>query len=65
MSSRLTPPNVGACLYCLDEDLDIASVDFVKDVNVGKHLKEYTLPSITGLPAAAPISPSPKLQYRY
>ena len=32
----------------------------IEYINIGKYFKQYSFPSITGLPASGPISPKPR-----
>jgi len=61
MSSRLIPPKVGSIISMApDHRVRVVGVQFhVEDVDVGKALEQDALPSMTGLEAWAPMSPSP------
>ncbi|MBA7583667.1 hypothetical protein ES708_25614 [subsurface metagenome] len=61
MSSRLIPPKVGAMAFTISTNLSIF-VSFTSMSNTStsaKTLNNKPFPSITGLPASAPMSPNP------
>ena len=62
MSSRLMPPKVGSSSWqTLDNFVRVVAVEFdVEDIHIGKAFEQDALPSITGLPASAPMLPRPR-----
>ncbi len=62
MSSRLTPPNVGSrsLTVRMNSSTFLVSSSMSKQSMSAYILKSRPLPSMTGLPARAPISPSPR-----
>ena len=62
ISSKLIPPNVGAILLTVSMNFSgsLASISISKTSIPANILKSSPLPSITGLEASGPISPSPK-----
>ena len=61
MSSRLMPPNVGSSIW-QKRMISLGSCDSTSMSNTSmsaKRLNSTPLPSITGLPAMAPMSPRP------
>ena len=61
MSSRLIPPKVGSSARTTrhTSSISFASMLMSKTSMSAKRLKRTPLPSITGLPAAGPMSPRP------
>ncbi len=61
MSSRFTPPNVGSSALTTWQNLSMSfsSTSMSNTSMSAKRLNSTPLPSITGLPATAPMSPSP------
>ncbi len=61
MSSRLMPPKVGAIAFTMEMNFSgsFSLTSMSKQSNPAKILNSRALPSITGLPASAPMSPSP------
>ena len=62
MSSRLIPPNVGAIAFTVSTNLSISvtSISMSNTSTSANILKSNPLPSMTGLPASAPIFPRPR-----
>ena len=62
MSSRLIPPKVGAIFLtvAINSSIFFVSTSISKTSMSAKILNNNALPSITGLDASGPISPSPK-----
>ena len=61
ISSRLIPPKVGAIFFTvrMKSSVESAFTSISKTSISAKALNSTPLPSITGLPASAPISPRP------
>ncbi len=62
MSSRLIPPKVGAIAFTAstNSSTSVLSTSMSKTSMSANALNRRALPSITGLPASAPMSPSPR-----
>ena len=62
MSSRLIPPKVGAIAFTTSINFfgSFSLISISKTSISAKILNNKALPSITGLDASGPISPSPK-----
>ena len=62
MSSRFTPPNVGAMRSTVEtiSSAECTSMQTGKASTPAKFLNSRALPSITGMAASGPMSPSPR-----
>ena len=62
MSSRLIPPKVGEIFFtvCINSSTFLVPISMSKTSMPANILNNNPFPSITGLEASGPISPSPK-----